>query len=241
MKRGLLKGVIIFVVVLVFYPIVKSGYELRGNNMKSKIWLHRANTIEKFKYFEEEYDNFEVDVIFRNDNRLEVTHDHDDHSGLYLEEYFKEIQNKKTNLWIDLKNINDENKSQVCKKLDEICSDYSIDKKRLIIETRDWQALSYLTDNEFYTSWYLDFDSGEIDAEDSERLSSLIKEVSSNNSVKAISFYGGNYPYINDLALENIDLLSWEHRKQKEMLPFFGRTRSMIYDDKVKVILVKDN
>lgn len=111
----------------------------------------------------------------------------------------------------------------------------------MIIETRDWQALSYLTDNEFYTSWYLDFDSGEIDAEDSERLSSLIKEVSSNNSVKAISFYGGNYPYINDLALENIDLLSWEHRKQKEMLPFFGRTRSMIYDDKVKVILVKDN
>ena len=65
-------------------------------------------------------------------------------------------------------------------------------------------------------------------------------KVVSSKSVKAISFYGANYCFINDMDIDSIDFLTWEHRKKKEFLPLSFRCRKMLDDERVKLILIKD-
>ena len=42
---------------------------------KDKIWLHRCNSMEKLCEKEHRYPNVEVDLVFREDNTFDVTHD----------------------------------------------------------------------------------------------------------------------------------------------------------------------
>ena len=55
---------------------------------KDKIWLHRCNSMEKLYEKEHRYPNVEVDLVFREDNTFDVTHDVGVSFGQQLDDYF---------------------------------------------------------------------------------------------------------------------------------------------------------
>ena len=56
---------------MMFYPFIKTGYELRGNIIKNDSWLHSTNILEKFKIFKQQYENVEINVILNDTEQLE--------------------------------------------------------------------------------------------------------------------------------------------------------------------------
>jgi len=110
----------------------------------------------------------------------------------------------------------------------------------LIIESRDWKALHHFTQEGYYTSCYLDIP--HIDElSDAERLHRLdsIQQIAHSGAVSALSFPASYYAFLRNLDF-SVDLLTWEHRRWAWQLPFFSRSRAILKDGRVKVVLVKE-
>ena len=121
-----------------------------------KIWLHRTNTIEKLHEFEDEYKNFECDVLFvpeLNDFRTGQDSPSAESLGLYLDCLGR---NPERELWIDLKNLTEANCRRAESLLTAMLARTGADKEQLIVESRNWKALRLFTEQGYYTSCYLD-------------------------------------------------------------------------------------
>ena len=57
--------------------------------------------------------------------------------------------------------------------------------------------------------------------------------------IEALSFPASYYGFLRDLDF-SVDLLTWEHRRWAWQLPFFSRSRAILKDGRVKVVLVKE-
>lgn len=113
-------------------------------------------------------------------------------------------------------------------------------KEQLIVESRDWKALRHFTQEGYYTSCYLDIPHLDemSDRERGERLDS-IQQIARSGAVEALSFPASYYGFLRDLDF-SVDLLTWEHRRWAWQLPFFSRSRAILKDSRVKVVLVKE-
>ena len=203
---------IVLIILLAFAVIVPGIYcyqDVYGDNYKHKLWLHRTNSLEKMQQFEDKYDNFEVDVVIRENGGLEVTHDHDVSHDIWLKDFFRYVAGKDTRLWIDLKNMNDENYEEALIKLQQMCEEYKIPRGNLIIESKDWENLKYFKNKGFYTSYYVEFKAGELTQKQEPAFNANLLKIEESGYVNAISFYGGNYNYITDNDLDRIDMLIW--------------------------------
>ncbi len=240
MKSKIYSGLFILALILGLYPFVKTGYELRGNSYKSDNWLHSVSILEKFKIYQQQYENFEVSVVCKNSGSLEAISSDNDKTNIKLEGFFSEMRNNNVHLWIDLKNINEENKVFICEKLDSLCAIYEVEKQRLVIETRDWQSLSYLTSHNFYTSFFLDINAKDFNEEEAMLYGKMLREITDKGYVKALSFYSENYSFVRNLDIQNIDLMRWEDKKQNKKLPVYYRSCRLDDDENVKVILMND-
>ena len=95
--------------------------------LSEKIWLHRANNINKAKYFQEKYAGIEIDITFVDSLKTFLVQ----HGGglkedniVTLEQWFNEIENaNKLGFWLDFKNLNDKNKNTALNELNRICSE----------------------------------------------------------------------------------------------------------------------
>lgn len=76
------------------------------------------------------------------------------------------------------------------------------------------------------------------DRERGERLDS-IQQIARSGAVEALSFPASYYGFLRDLDF-SVDLLTWEHRRWAWQLPFFSRSRAILKDNRVKVVLVKE-
>ena len=135
MKRLRLSGLLLLILCLSLLAIPFWNDRIVRRYI-DKIWLHRTNSIEKLHEFEQEYKNFECDVLFLTDSAtFEIGHD--EPSGEPLKPYLDFLgANPDRELWLDLKNLNE--------------SKRDVDKDQLIIESRDWKALHHFT-QEGYT------------------------------------------------------------------------------------------
>lgn len=194
MKRLRLSGLLLLILCLSLLAIPFWNDRIVRRYI-DKIWLHRTNSIEKLHEFEQEYKNFECDVLFLTDSAtFEIGHD--EPSGEPLKPYLDFLgANPDRELWLDLKNLNESNCIQAETTLTGLLAQRDVDKDQLIIESRDWKALHHFTQEGYYTSCYLDF---------------------------------------------SVDLLTWEHRRWAWQLPFFSRSRAILKDGRVKVVLVKE-
>ena len=208
---------------------------------EDRLWLHRCNSVEKIKEFESEYPNFECDVIFRSENYFDVTHDYDKSNGVVLEDDFKELKGNDRRMWIDLKNLDENNCADALQEMERLVCTYNIARERLIIETRQWKALRDFTLKGYYTSCYIDIKApGKMTEEERSQCLDSLRKVADSGYVRALSFYAAYYNFLDKNLMRPIDFLTWEHRRKKEFLPLFPRSRRMILDPQVKVILVKD-
>lgn len=196
---------------------------------KERIWLHRTNSPEKLLEFADEYSGFECDIIVRGDSLLDVTHDEPVSFGISADRYFPLLQSNSRRLWFDIKNLKQGNTPFVLSFFESQCAAYQIEKKRLVIEGGDPEALSLFRKAGFYTALY-------VRLEENRNLNAIVES----GVVDALSFHARDYERIEQQVTEPIDRLVWEHHTTKEMLSVFPRGRKLLKDKQVKIILVKD-
>lgn len=216
--------------------------ELREtDNHQDKIWLHRCNSIEKLYEKYAEYPNIEVDVIFRDSLVFDVTHDANTSFGLSLNSYFAFMQNKAGKIWLDVKNLTSINKIAMFSALEKLVADYNLSKKRLIIESPDWESLNLFTQNGYYTSYYLTYDDpSDLDDNEITHYIEQLQKIVDSQAICALSFPGDWYTTIKEKLNRHVDLLTWEHRSTQVEILLSPSGREMLHDPQLKVILVKD-
>ena len=187
------------------------------------------------------YPNIEVDLVFRESRKFDVTHDADTTFYLGLASYFSYMRKKKGKMWLDIKNLTPENRIMALSSLDRLVESFQIEKDRLIIEGQSWKALEVFTQSGYYTSFYVPYD--DPDDLSKKELKCFIKglqEIADKKVVSALSFPGCWYTEIKESLNRSIDLLTWEHRSSQLQLLLSSVGREMLFDPQLKVILVKD-
>lgn len=206
-----------------------------------KIWLHRCNSMEKLHEHIGEYPNVEVDVVFRENRKFDVTHDEDTTFLLGLEPYFDYMDDTDGKIWLDIKNLKAGNKEEMLAELDRLVETYRMGKDELIVESSNWKALRLFTESGYYTSYYVSFGKPD-DLSDSEEDACIaeLQKVADSGYVRALSFPGWWYATIKEELDRPIDLLTWKHRTSRLELFSSYAGRQMVEDPQLKVILVKD-
>lgn len=222
--------------------IVATGYSLLSiGDYPHKLWLHRCNSLEKWEEKDDLYDNIEVDVVLR-DTFFDVTHDAQVSYNLQLKSYFAKLGETNGKMWIDVKNLHRNNVAAVSQRLDSLTARYGVDKNQLIIESPEIEALDYLNDKGYYTSYYVDFPNpDDISDEQCETYLDSLQTVVDSDCSNAISFPAWWYDEVKEaFADDSIDLLTWCHRTTQFEFFLTPHCHEMLDDPQVKVILVKD-
>ena len=214
-----------------------------------KFWLHRMNKIENAKNEKllADYRGIELDVIFfDNENKFDINHDSKGYVENSLEDYLSRVEGKALKIWLDFKNLDEENAIQSLAVLSNYLTKYNIDKSDVIIESGNYKALGHYKAKGFYTSYYVPYlHLNEMTNEQLKNEQNKLQAIIDSGNVSAVSFPAYLYDYIKSTQLNKIDLLTWDKggetgRDVWYKTYFDKKARKMIYDDQVKVILVGD-
>jgi hypothetical protein len=231
--KKLILGFLLFTVFVFLYKY--SPYRVEFIGYYHKIWAHRVDSKEKLKAALLFYDGVELDLVFKaNENVLDVNHPPTKSINLSFENYLSEIENEPY-LWLDIKNLTSENSELILSKLIKVLNEHNYSFKNVLIETRYPEALPIFTKEGFITSYYLPF--GLHKKSDSELNLEItkIKSVLENQPKIGISTDYKDYDIIKD-HFPDKDKYLWMTSSITER--WFVKTRTILKDEKVKVVLV---
>lgn len=126
-----------------------------------KVWLHRANRIEKARQFQYDYAGLEIDVCFDDTaGTFFVKHDVEAPSDTPLEQWCQALDNRSNlGIWFDFKNLNERNRDAAASCLALLRERYQLNGT-LYVESAAYHQLQAFRDAGFLTSFYLpEFDS----------------------------------------------------------------------------------
>ena len=241
MNRDMKKSVWTFVLLLLSAYGAYCFYEANQVGTHSgRVWLHRTNSLEKMREKEVRFPNFEVDLVWRDKGVFDVTHDEDTTFNLSLESYLPEVAADRDSVWLDIKNLTLANTDTALAVLNQLCEEYGISKRQLIVESRCEAALAQFTADSFYTSFYVDLPrpSG-LDADEQVTCLDSLQRVVNRNKVCALSFPVYWYQEIADNIEGSIDFLTWANHTPEYGLYADLYFKEILNDERVKVILVK--
>lgn len=219
--------------------------EKETNDNWGKFWLHRVNSPQKLGKLGHKYAGLEMDIIYYSkENDFENSHSAQSLELYSLEktlEMYKKKGNKQS-LWFDFKNLNDSNKVKAEKRLSELIKKYGITKDNVWVESKDYDALDYFTQNGWRTSYYVPYyDFEKMSAAEIEDAKKQIEKISFSGKVKAISFAWKYYYFIKKLKLnKEISLLTWFSQDSLASLKKREDYSVLMKDPQLKVILVKE-
>ena len=206
-----------------------------------KMWLHRVNSLEKYDELGEKYAGIEVDIVLRDSTGPDVTHDEEVSFGLSPEAYFRKLRANRQHIWLDVKNLTDENAGEWMEWLEENCRQNGISKERIIVESRNWKTLEQFTRSGWYTSCYVDLDKpNRLSAHEIRHYTDSLERIAESGCVKALSFPYWWYRTMKQNLHSHIDLLTWAHRSTPLELMVTPLGRQMRNDPQLSVILVKE-
>ncbi len=231
----------------VVLSVAIAAYVLRAwmmvDSHPDKLWLHRTNSLEKLHEMAERYVGFEVDVCLRPDGTIDVTHDDYVSFGLALDAYFPVLgADVRHHMWIDVKNLDEENVSAFHARIDSLCSAHHVRRERLIIESPQWKLLRQLTEKGYYTSCYVTASRpSRLDEMQMDSVLQHLHAVAQSGAVRALSFPEYWYSSLKDELLDTpVDYLTWKHHSSQFGFMLLPQSRSMLEDERLKVILVRD-
>lgn len=213
--------------------------------MPEKLWLHRVDSIEKQKEFCDKYKGLEFDIIYYESyDGFENSHDIGDYNRYDFEKTLLTYQklNRSNGIWLDFKNLSENNKIKSCNKLNELIVKYKIDKSLIWVESNDWESLKYFKDNGFKTSYYFPYyDLKKMSDIDIKKVKMLTEDIALSGAINAISFDGDYYNFIKTMNIpNNVVFLSWFDSSSWSEVWLRSKYQDILNDEKVKVILVKD-
>lgn len=122
-------------------------YALKGTD---RLWPHRVNSVQRFRYLYPEFAGFECDIQFdRATGLLRIGHDSAGPDSLSA--YLKADMGQKKLFWLDLKNIRGDNASAFSARLHTLDQQFNL-KNRLILECYDTVAVSRLNEQGWLTA-----------------------------------------------------------------------------------------
>lgn len=163
----------------------------------SKIWLHKANNIEKAQHFQYDYSGFEIDVHYIDSlDTFIIKHDADEPSSLTLDSWCEALKNvSNLGIWFDFKNLDEHNSHAALACLTKIRKRYHLQGK-LYVESHAYNELKAFRDAGFRTSFYIPYFNPYKD--DSVTCNKRLPEIQDaiNSGVDAISGYEFQYKFM---------------------------------------------
>ena len=150
---------VIFIALLaiLYEPLIRAGINLyRIGDIKEKIAPHRVNSLEALnKISILGIRKFETDLYWNpGNNNFQVCHDLEQCNSLNLETMLEQAQHAHF-IWLDLKNLSEDNAADVASALAKTDRRFNI-KKRVVIESSDTsKALAVISRSGFKTAYYL--------------------------------------------------------------------------------------
>lgn len=124
-------------------------YNLQGVN---RLWPHRVNSLQRFRYLYGEFPGFECDIQFLADKGvLCIGHDAPGPAPDTFVDYLKLDSPRRKLFWLDVKNVNAGNMRSFCDRLGVLDSLYSI-RNRVIIELYDTLTALTIRERGFLTA-----------------------------------------------------------------------------------------
>lgn len=182
--------------------------------------------------------------ITGGEREFENSHDAEDLQLYNLEKQFQqyELAAENNGLWLDFKNLTEQNKEEALAALTELLDKYHIDKNKIWVESGNWQALGRFKQAGFRTSYYLPYYKFEkMTAAEIEKAKRETERIAASGNVDAVSFYGKYYSFVSGLKLPaHIALLSWLNERNWYEALLLKKYAAIRNDERVKVILVRD-
>lgn len=173
--------------------------------LPEKFWLHRVNSPGKQLELADKYRGIEFDIIFYEaEQAFENSHDKKD-----LEKYNLEKQlalyrqlGQERGIWLDFKNLTQENKREARLVLSGLLAKYGVKKELVWVESGNYAALAEFKRHGFRTSYYFPYYKlDKMAAQEIEAVKKKTLAIASSGAVDAVSFYGGYYDLISALPL----------------------------------------
>lgn len=207
-----------------------------------KIWLHRANDIEKAQYFQDKYAGLEIDITFVDSlQTFLVLHGggHVELNPITLEQWFDGIEKtSKMNLWLDFKNLDFNNKDAALKELNRLYSKYKIKRSNSIVESWNAACLKEYKDAGFQVSFYIpDFKPLSVSQNELQKQTDKIRKITNKYNITTISGYYYQYEFMRD-SFPDKDILIWYHLNNMIIKNKYIKLANE--DPKVKVLLVAE-
>lgn len=147
-----------------FMPLIKFKDLVTDDNMsgrdldikfKSKVWLHHVNNPQKLEKHFHDYEGFEMDVFYDSARKKIIVDRNDVNGDVLLDDMFAKIPDiGKKFFWLDLKNLDFNNKDEFLKELIAVVGRNVLHKSNIIVESENPEYLDDFADNGFLTSFY---------------------------------------------------------------------------------------
>ena len=221
---------------LLLYSLVAWHYTAA---YRSKLWLHRCNSLEKLQEQSERFRNVELDLVFRETTgRFDVTHDLDTTFHLGLRPYIQHAARRHGRLWLDVKNLTPANAAAALARLDSLCAECGLKPDSLIVESRRPELLLPFTRRGYFTYYYVPFDKPSRLAHP-ESAVAQIRSVAQSGQVRAVSFPYWWYTSLRGRLPSHIAMLTWLHRSTEPEVRLWPGHLPLLTDPQVKVVLIK--
>jgi len=223
------------------------------NNLDGRLIPHKANYPNKLNnIIDDGLRSFELDLVFtaktNNNSYFEVGHDSTELNGIKLEDYLKKLNDVKIKkIWMDVKNLSQENIKQVLERLDYLDIKYGIKKIAIFENYYKDKSVKIISDKGYETSYSLPYGSiveilasGE-DAIIEQEAQKIKKQIEMQN-LKAISFVDMQYPFVKkyvepiitqDINYHIFNTIALKHKNSVEKI----KSESYYNDERIKTII----
>lgn len=136
MKKILILLLCIFLLIILPSKSRKRIYKeyiTYTKTMPQKCWLHRTDSLQKLEELSFKYSGVEIDISYdKNKLIFDVGHDLENSINLSLEKMLEKLEKDKK-VWLDLKNLTEENSLIILNRLEKLIDNYSLEKNNFIV------------------------------------------------------------------------------------------------------------
>lgn len=236
-KKYYLFFIVFLLIVIVGYRYSSKRIELFGHY--DKVWAHRVNDLDKLASTENKFPGIELDLVYDNQQKLLwVTHGKITQNTENFEQYLSQLNAKKLQLWLDIKNLRKENAEEIFRCLEKAVKKGGLANKRknILIESTDISSLPLFQKKGFRISWYI---TEVITKNNKAAMLARISEKLIHYPAVELSSNYHNYLFLNEVFPErtkNVWILTstydWETFKN------YRTIRSILNDNTVKTVLI---
>lgn len=216
----------------------KPAYCVQSLIITNKDWVKAVNSPVLMQALDTATAGLEMDIYFdKTLNKFFVYHDSSNVSTQTLEEQLEIYKSRKlmASIWLDFKNLSDNNENNALQKLVLLRNYYHLQNK-LIVESPNIKNLNSFCNNDFYTSFYVPFFNPYLMDE-----AAIISEIDSISSllnahkVSALSGYYFQIPMLKKF-FPTANLLTWVETSGFSLVaPVFNY--QLMAEEQIKIVL----